>query len=78
MRIEGEVLTLRQASERTGISHSTLQKQAKNGVLKAQMIGKTWVVTNDELERYRKLHQGRQGFASPSHPYHGKSGRSKR
>lgn len=67
-----EVLTLHQAAERIGVSQETLQKQAKRGVLKAQLLGRQWVVTANELRRYAEERQGKHGFASPTHPYHGK------
>ncbi len=56
-----EVLTLKQAEERIGVSHKTLQLQAKKGVLKAQLMGKTWLVTASELSRYQREHKGKVG-----------------
>jgi hypothetical protein len=56
-----EVLTLKQAEERIGVNHKTLHRQAKKGVLKAQLMGKTWLVTASELERYEREHKGKVG-----------------
>lgn len=56
-----EVLTLAQAAERLGISHHTLRNQAMSGVLKAILMGKTYLVTASEVERYRREHLGRPG-----------------
>lgn len=56
-----EVLTLAQAAERLGISYHTLRNQAANGVLKARLLGKTYLVTSSEVERYRREHLGRPG-----------------
>jgi len=58
---DDEVLTLKQAEERIGVSHKTLQLQAKKGVLKARLMGKTWLVTATELARYEREHKGKVG-----------------
>ncbi len=58
---DDELLTLKQAEERIGVSHKTLQLQAKKGVLKARLMGKTWLVTATELTRYEREHKGRVG-----------------
>ncbi len=73
MRIgDEEVLTLQQASERIGVSHETLQKQVKRGVLRAELLGRQWVVTANELQRYAREHKGKPGFAAETHPFHGR------
>ena len=54
-------LTLAEAATRLGVSHSTLRNQVKNGRLRATLIGKTWVVTPREVERYRAESLGRPG-----------------
>jgi hypothetical protein len=46
--------TLTEASLIIGLSHSTLRHQAQAGRLRAKLIGKTWVVTSAELERYAR------------------------
>ncbi len=70
-----EVLSLKQAAERLGISRITLSEQARKGVLKASMIGRSYAVTASEVERYRREHLGqRTGFHDPTHPLHGKQG----
>lgn len=53
-----EVLTLADAAERLGLAHATLRRQIHNGRLQAIKLGTSWVVTEQELERYRKEHQG--------------------
>ncbi len=65
------LLTLHQASERTGIAHETLRQQARKGVLAATMLGRQWVVTPEALDAYVRDHKGKHGFASSRHPYHG-------
>ncbi len=70
-----EVLSLQQAAQRLDISANTLAKQAKKGVLRATLIGRSYAVTASEVERYRKDHLGqRTGFHDPDHPMHGKRG----
>jgi predicted site-specific integrase-resolvase len=62
MRVgDAEVLTLKEAGERIGISHITLRLQAKKGVLHATLAGHQWMVTADEVERYRREHLGKRG-----------------
>lgn len=62
MKIGGvRVLTLKEAEERIGVSHVTLQKQAQKGVLHAVLIGKQWLVTVDEIDRYAREHKGKPG-----------------
>lgn len=55
------MLTLKEAGERIGVSHVTLRLQAKKGVLAAHLTGHQWMVTADEVERYRRDHLGRRG-----------------
>jgi excisionase family DNA binding protein len=69
-----EVLPLKEAARRLGLSPVTLRAQAKKGVLRATLVGHTYLVTATELARYERDHRGRHGFADPSHPMHGKQG----
>jgi excisionase family DNA binding protein len=60
-------LTLAQAGALLGVSPATLRNQVHNGRLRARLIGKTWVVTPREVERYRAESLGRPGrHAAPS------------
>lgn len=54
-------LTLAQAAERLGLSPDTLRWQVRNGRLRAELVGKTYTVTEREVERYRAEHLGRRG-----------------
>lgn len=47
-------LTLAEAAVRLGLSPSTLRGQVHKGKLKGRLVGKTWTVTEGELERYRR------------------------
>jgi excisionase family DNA binding protein len=51
--------TLAEAAARLGVAASTLRVQIHNGKLKARLIGKTWTVTDREIERYRAESKGR-------------------
>jgi hypothetical protein len=56
------VLSLHQAAERLNVSHRTLRAQAKKGVLKATLMSERfYVVTEREVERYRREHLGKVG-----------------
>jgi len=54
-------MTLAEAAGRLGIAAGTLRAQVKNGRLRGRLIGKTWVVAEDEVERYRLRSRGRVG-----------------
>ena len=66
-----ELLTLKEAAARIGVSPITLQQQIRKGALPAIRLGNQWVVTADDLRIYTETRQGKRGFASPNHPYHG-------
>lgn len=56
-----DYLTLSETATELGLSPSTLRHQAQAGRLRAILIGKTYVVSVREVERYRDEHQGRSG-----------------
>ena len=55
------MLTLAEAAVLLGRSPATLRNQVKNGHLHARLLGKTWTVTEREVERYRHESLGRPG-----------------
>ncbi|HEY8870646.1 MAG TPA: helix-turn-helix domain-containing protein [Candidatus Limnocylindrales bacterium] len=59
------MLTLTEASARLGVAASTLRHQVQAGRLQARLIGKTYVVTAREVERYRATSLGKPG--RPTH-----------
>ena len=59
------MLTLSEAAEQLGISAATLRHQVQGGRLTARLFGKTYVITAQELERYRATSLGKPG--RPSH-----------
>lgn len=56
-----DIVTLAEAAEALGIAPVTLRAQAAHGKLRARLIGKTWVTTKAEVERYRREHLGQVG-----------------
>lgn len=60
-------ITLAAAGALLGVSPATLRNQVRNGKLRAVLVGKTFVVTPREVERYRAESLGRPGrHATPS------------
>lgn len=53
--------SLTEAAVLLEVAASTLRHQAQAGVLRATLVGKTYVVTDAEIERYRRDHLGRPG-----------------
>lgn len=61
-----KLMTLAQAAEHLGLSPSTLRVQVRRGSLRAELIGKTYVVTPGEVERYRRDHMGQHHGGYPA------------
>ena len=59
------MLTLTEAADELGLAASTLRHQVQAGRLRARLIGKTYVVSGREVDRYRREHLGKPG--RPSH-----------
>jgi len=59
------MLTLTEAADELGLAASTLRHQVQAGRLRARLVGKTYVITEGELARYRAEHLGKPG--RPSH-----------
>lgn len=55
------MLTLTEAAARLGVAASTLRHQVHNGRLRARLVGKTWTVSEREVERYRAESLGKVG-----------------
>lgn len=57
-----DILTLAEMADELGLqSADGLRTQVHRGRLKARLIGKTWVVSRAELERYRRDSLGKVG-----------------
>jgi len=59
------MLTLAQAAALLGLAHATLRSQVGKGRMTARMIGKTWVVSEGEVERYRAESLGKRIRRTP-------------
>lgn len=59
-------LTLAEAAARLGLSPSTLKAQIYNKRLKARLMGRQFVVTQREVNRYARDHQRRVAPESES------------
>ncbi len=55
------MLTLVEAGERIGLSPHTLRRAAEARTLSAVKMGKTWLVTVEEVERYERENKGKPG-----------------
>jgi excisionase family DNA binding protein len=71
---DDEVLTLKQAAQRLGLSAETLRLQVRAGKMHATLAGKTYLVTATEVARYDRQRKQPRGFANPDHPLYGKRG----
>lgn len=56
-----DILTLAEAGELLDRSATTLRHQVAVGRLRARLVGKTWVTTRAEVERYRRDSLGQPG-----------------
>lgn len=54
-----EIMTLAQAATSLGLATVTLRVQTQRGKLRAVKTGSVWLVTKQEVERYRSEHLGR-------------------
>ena len=54
-------LTLAEMAAELGIEPGTLRRQRRLGRLKATLVGKTYIVTTAERDRYRREHLGQVG-----------------
>jgi excisionase family DNA binding protein len=54
-----DVMTLAQAAKSLGLATVTLRVQTQRGKLRAVKAGSLWLVTKQEVERYRSEHLGR-------------------
>lgn len=51
---------LAEAAELLGVDHSTLRAQVHRGRLRAFKVGRDWLVTDEEIDRYRREVQGQR------------------
>jgi hypothetical protein len=56
-----DIRSLEEAGAELGVSAETLRTQVRRGRLRARLVGKTWITTRDEVERYRRENLGNVG-----------------
>lgn len=56
-----KLMSLADAERELGLAANTLRRQVHLGRLEATLVGKTYVVTPAEVERYRREHRGQRG-----------------
>jgi len=57
-----DYMTLAQMAEHLGLKDATpLRRLCESGKLRAEKMGKTWLVPNDEVERYKRESLGKRG-----------------
>jgi excisionase family DNA binding protein len=56
-----EIVSLAEAAQQLDLGPSTLRAQADRGRLEARRLGKTWITTKAEVERYRRENLGNVG-----------------
>jgi excisionase family DNA binding protein len=54
-----ELLSLREAADRSDVSTSRLRRLAKAGTLRAQRVGRDWVVARSDLEAFMRIERPR-------------------
>lgn len=57
-------MTLTEAAVRLGVAPTTLRHQIANGRFRAVKVGRDWMVSDDEVQRYAALSRGRPGRRS--------------
>jgi hypothetical protein len=62
-----DVISLADAAAALELAPVTLRAQAAAGRLRAKVVGKTWITTRQEVERYRRESKGQVGrpFKTP-------------
>jgi hypothetical protein len=61
LRRGDRLIGISDAATMLDLAANTLRQQAEKGVLRAVQIGRTWVLTEREVERYRREHLGKVG-----------------
>ena len=64
-------MTLAEAAKLLGVSADYLRVAANRGVLKAEKVGRDWLVTPKAVEAYRKTSLGQVGKRGPKKPKNG-------
>lgn len=49
-----DLISVPQAAQRAGVARNTMLLAAKNGMIKAVQLGRTWFVYASDIERWRR------------------------
>jgi len=60
-RLLSSHMPLTMAAERLGVTAATLRQQIAGGRLRASKVGRDWLVTGAEVDRYRRESLGKPG-----------------
>lgn len=66
--MSGELVSVTEAAEQLGITPDAARRAVQRGTLKATRVGSFYVVTLEEVERYRAEHLGRRGRPRKDQP----------
>lgn len=61
-------MTLKELAALLGINPDSLRVQVHRERLAAEKVGRDWVVSDGEAERYIRENAGKRGTSSPLHP----------
>ena len=56
-----ELISTAEVAQRLGIHHYSVCRIIRDGRLRAQKIGKSWVVRSDDVAKLAKTYEGRPG-----------------
>ena len=56
-----ELISTAEVARRLGIHHYSVCRIIRDGRLQAQMIGKSWVVMSEDVEKLAKTYEARRG-----------------
>jgi len=60
-------LTLTEMAHALGLKNGAgLRRQVLRGAIRAELVGKTYLVPVEEVERYRAVHLGQRGKRTPA------------
>lgn len=56
-----ELISTAQAARASGLSETYIQKSAKRGKFPAQLLGKTWVFTREDFQKWLETRNTKRG-----------------
>lgn len=55
-----DIVTVAQAAAQLGLARSTVLKQIEKGAISAERLGSVYVITQEEVDRYRTVSLGKR------------------